>query len=252
MTSLKKFSAALLTAVLATGMAAFADTGRDDSAIQASVVHQLQKKSELRDVRASVQGGVVTLEGSVDSYKAKLDAEKAARKADHIAGVQDEIIVDGPSVSDAQLQEQVSKKLRYELPPDGTNIFDAYLVGVKDGIVTVRGEAYDGYNKSQALADVANTKGVKGVVDQVKVAPASIFDDQIRMRLVRAIYGGVGPMYGMDPQAPIRIVVDNGHVGLYGVVDSEVDRTMALMRARSVFGVFDVQNHLSTSKELAR
>lgn len=252
MTSMKKFSAALLTAVLATGLTAFADTGRDDSAIQASVAHQLQKKSELRNVSPAVQDGVVTLTGTVDSVKAKFNAEKAARKADHVSEVRDQIVVEGPSVSDAQLQEQIAKKLRYARPADFTNVFDAYLIGVKDGVVTLKGEAYDGYNKSLALDDIANTKGVKGIVDQVKVAPASNFDDQIRMRLVRAIYGGVGPMYAMDPQAPIRIVVDNGHVGLYGVVDSEVDRTMALMRARSVFGVFDVENHLQTPKDMAR
>jgi hyperosmotically inducible protein len=87
----------------------------------------------------------------------------------------------------------------------------------------------------------------------VKVAPNSIFDDSIRTQLVRAIYGSPsGFRYGIDPQAPIRIVVNNGHVGLYGVVDSEVDRTVAGMRARQVFGVFDVENHLLTPKDLAR
>ena len=252
MKSMNKFSAALLTAVLATGLTAFADTGRDDSAIQASVAHQLQEKSELRNVTPTVQDGVVTLTGTVDTIKAKLAAEKAARKADDVSSVRDQIVVAGPSVSDAQLQEQISKKLRYERPAGGTNVFDAYLVGVKDGVVTIQGHAYDEYNKKLALDDIVNTKGVKGIVDQVKVSPASNFDDRIRMQLVRAIYGGVGPMYAMDPQAPIRIVVNNGHVGLYGVVDSEVDRTMALMRARSVFGVFDVENHLITPKDVAR
>ncbi len=254
MKSMNKFQAVLLTGVLAFGLAAFADTnaaGRGDAAIQASVTHQLQKKSELRDVQSAVTDGVVTLRGSVDSYKAKLEAEKAARKADHDASVRDLIQVNAPAVSDQTLQEQISKKLRYE-NTTFTNVFDAYMVGVKDGVVTVAGEAYSPYDKQLALDDIANTKGVRGVIDQVKVSPTSIFDDQIRMRLVRAIYGHVGPMYALDPQAPIRIVVDNGHVGLYGVVDSEVDRTMAMMRARSVFGVFDVQNHLLTPKDVAR
>jgi len=251
MTSMKKISAALLTAVLATGLTAFADAGRDDSAIQASVARQLQKKSELRGVRSTVQDGIVTLDGSVDNYKAKLNAVKAARKADDVVGVRDRIVVDGASVSDAELQEKISRTLRYERA-GYTNVFNAFLVGVKDGVVTIAGEAYTPYDKQLALDDIANTKGVKGVIDRVKVSPVSNFDDRIRVELVRAIYGGIGPMYAMDPQAPIRIVVNNGHVGLYGVVDSEVDRTMALMRARSVFGVFDVENHLLTPKDMAR
>ena len=251
-----KFGAALLTAVLATGFTAFADSntaGRSDTAIQADVAQRLQKKSELRDVQSSVQGGIVTLQGTVDSYKAKLDAEKAARKADHVASVRDQIQVGGPVVEDAALREKVAKSVRYSSAGYGTNVFNVYMVGVKDGVVTIAGEAYSPYDKQLALADVINTKGVKGVIDQVKVAPVSIFDDELRRRLVRAVYGSsTGFRYGLDPQAPIRIVVDNGHVGLYGVVDSEVDRTMAMMRARQVFGVFDVQNHLLTTKDLAQ
>jgi hyperosmotically inducible protein len=255
MKSMKKLGAALLTAVLATGVTAFADTNtkvRDDSAIQAEVAQRLQKKSELSGVQASVRDGLVTLQGSVDNYKSKLAAEKAARKADHIAGVRDLVQVNAPEVADAVLQEKIAKTLRYERS-GFTNVFDMYTVGVKDGVVTIAGEAYNPYNKQLALADIANTKGVRDVIDQVKVSPNSIFDDDIRRQLVRAIYGSsAGFRYSIDPQAPIRIVVNNGHVGLYGVVDSEVDRTMAGMRARQVFGVFDVENHLLTPKDLAR
>ena len=255
MTSMKKLGAALLTAVLATGLTAFADTNarvRDDSAIQAEVAHQLQKKSELGGVRASVRDGLVTLQGSVDSYKDKLAAEKAARKADHIAGVRDLVQVNASAVSDAELQEKIAKTLRYERS-GFTNVFDAYTVDVKDGVVTIAGEAYTPYDKQLALADIANTKGVRDVIDKVKVSPNSPFDDDIRRQLVRAIYGSPsGLRYGIDPQAPIRIVVNNGHVGLYGMVDSEVDRTVAGMRARQVFGVFDVENHLLTPKDVAR
>jgi hypothetical protein len=45
MKGMNKISAALLTAVLATGLTAFADSNaarRDDSAIQADVAHRLQ------------------------------------------------------------------------------------------------------------------------------------------------------------------------------------------------------------------
>jgi osmotically-inducible protein OsmY len=212
----------------------------------------LDKKSELRGIQASVRNGVVTLQGSVDDYKAKLAAEKAARKGDHVAGVRDLIQVNASAVSDAELQEKIAKKLRYE-GAGFTNVFDAYTVGVRDGVVTIAGEAYSPYNKQLALDDVANTKGVRDVIDKVKVSPNSPFDDGLRRRLVRAIYGSSsGFRYGIDPQAPIRIVVDNGHVGLYGMVDSEVDRTVAGMRARQVFGVFDVENHLLTPKDLVR
>src|SRR4051794_18439046 len=159
MKSMKKLGAALLTAILATGVTAFADTNtkvRDDSAIQAEVAQRLQKKSELSGVQASVRDGLVTLQGSVDNYKSKLAAEKAARKADHIAGVRDLVQVNAPEVADAVLQEKIAKTLRYERS-GFTNVFDMYTVGVKDGVVTIAGEAYNPYNKQLALADIANT-----------------------------------------------------------------------------------------------
>jgi osmotically-inducible protein OsmY len=53
----------------------------------------------------------------------------------------------------------------------------------------------------------------------------------------------------MDPQAPIRIVVENGNVKLYGVVDSTTDKQIAETRAREVTGVFSVENHLLVANQ---
>jgi osmotically-inducible protein OsmY len=62
---------------------------------------------------------------------------------------------------------------------------------------------------------------------------------------LRAIYGDpVLSRYAMDPQAPIRIIVDRGHVTLYGVVDNALDKQVAGMRANQVFGAFSVDNEL--------
>jgi osmotically-inducible protein OsmY len=38
--------------------------------------------------------------------------------------------------------------------------------------------------------------------------------------------------------------VDNGHVTLYGTVESTMDKTIAGMRANSVTGAFSVENKL--------
>jgi osmotically-inducible protein OsmY len=52
----------------------------------------------------------------------------------------------------------------------------------------------------------------------------------------------------MDPQKPIRIVVENGHVTLYGVVDSAMDKQIAGTQASGVSGVFSVDNQLIALK----
>jgi osmotically-inducible protein OsmY len=50
--------------------------------------------------------------------------------------------------------------------------------------------------------------------------------------------------YRIDPQAPIRIVVENGHVTLAGVVNSQLDKQVAETRAKTVPGVFSVDDQL--------
>jgi hyperosmotically inducible periplasmic protein len=72
-----------------------------------------------------------------------------------------------------------------------------------------------------------------------------LFDDGIRQRTARAIYGDpVLRKYAIDPAKLIRIVVANGHVTLYGVVDSAMDKNVAALRAGQVFGSFSVDNKL--------
>ena len=48
--------------------------------------------------------------------------------------------------------------------------------------------------------------------------------------------------YAMDPVKPIRIQVANGHVTLYGTVDTEAEKNAASIQANSVPGVFSVTN----------
>ncbi len=124
---------------------------------------------------------------------------------------------------------------------------------VANGVATIGGEVHEPVARESAISEVVNTPGVKGVVANIKVAPASFFDDELRIRLARAIYRDPSlSRYGMDPQAPIRIVVDNGHVGLYGVVMNDFDRIVAGIRANEVAGSFSVENHLLTSKDAVR
>jgi osmotically-inducible protein OsmY len=50
--------------------------------------------------------------------------------------------------------------------------------------------------------------------------------------------------YAIDPARPIRIIVENGHITLYGVVDNTMDKTVAGIRANQIPGAFSVENKL--------
>ncbi|HZQ91828.1 MAG TPA: BON domain-containing protein [Terriglobales bacterium] len=216
---------------------------RYDGQIQQDVNQKLQQKDKLRGVSATSEDGIVTLTGTVEVYQDKVNAEKTARKVDHVAGVRNLVEV-GPQVSDAQLQEEISRKLRYDRVGHAP-VFDSLTLAVQQGVVTVGGTVRDYPARDVALADVRSTAGVKDVVDEIKVAPLSPNDDRIRLAVARAVYGA-GPLnrYAMDPAAPIRIVVVNGHVELDGQVNTELEKTVAGIQANSVPGVFSVKNNL--------
>ena len=194
---------------------------------------------------SSVEDGIVTLTGTVNLYQDKLDAAKKVKKIANVTGVRDDIVVAGESVPDSQLQQKLAKKLAYDRVGYYDNAFNYIALNVKDGVVTLTGDTLFDVPKDSALAIVARTPGVKDVVNDVTVLPVSGFDDSIRMRTARAIYrDSVLGRYASDPADPIRIVVDNGHVTLYGTVQSAMDKTIAGIRANAVPGAFSVENKL--------
>jgi hyperosmotically inducible protein len=228
----------------ATLVAETAAATRFDNQIQTSVAQNLVKKNQFKDVKSSVEDGIVTLTGTVDLYQRKLDAAKLARKTANVSGVRNLIAVAGPNVPDAQLEQKLATKLRY-VRVGYDNTFDYFALGVKDGVVTVEGADRTGVGRDEALADIANMPGVKDVVANISVEPTSIFDDGIRVRTARAIYRDPAlSKYAIDPQRKIRIIVANGHVTLYGTVDSAMDKQVAGLRANQVFGAFSVENKL--------
>jgi len=248
--SMKALAGALMKVALLS-VTLFAETGtasRYDNQIQNAVTHKLVSKSQFREVKATVEDGIVTLTGTVDLYQRKLDAAKLARKTANAQGVRNLITVAGPDVPDAQLEQKLATKLRY-VRVGYDNTFDYFALGVKDGVVTVEGQDRTGVGRDEALADIANMPGVKDVIENVSVAPVSMFDDGIRIRALQAIYRDpVLSKYAMDPAHPIRIIVANGHVTLYGSVDNAMDKNVAGIRAAQVFGAFSVNNKLVVDK----
>jgi osmotically-inducible protein OsmY len=220
---------------------------RYDNQIQNLVTHKMASKNQFSNVTASVEDGIVTLTGTVDLYQRKLDAAKLAHKTAKVQGVRNLITVAGPNVPDEAIEQKLATKLRY-VRVGYDNAFNYFALGVKDGVVTVEGQDRTGVGRDEALADIANMPGVKDVVDNVTIAPTSIFDDGLRLRAARAIYRDSAlSKYAIDPAHPIRIIVSNGHVTLYGSVDNAMDKNIAGIRANQVFGAFTVDNKLEVA-----
>ncbi len=222
---------------------------RNDSQLQNTVTQKLAAKAQFGDVKSSAEDGIVTLTGTVDLYQRKLDAAKLARKISNVQGVRNLITVAGPNVPDEQLEQKLARKLTY-VREGYDSTFDYFALGVKDGVVTVEGQDRTGVGRDEALADIYSQPGVKDVITNISVEPVSLMDDGLRLRAARAIYRDpVLSKYAIDPARPIRIIVENGHVTLYGSVINTMDKTVAGIRANQLSGAFSVENKLVVEKD---
>jgi osmotically-inducible protein OsmY len=129
-------------------------------------------------------------------------------------------------------------------------IFDDISAMVKDGVVTLTGKVTMPYKRDAITRRDARVEGVRSVEDRIDVLPVSSFDDELRVRIARSIYGNSTFWnYSIMPNPPIHIVVEHGRVTLSGVVQSEVERMLARSLATQ-FGAFSVTNNLKTDAEV--
>jgi osmotically-inducible protein OsmY len=178
------------------------------------------------------------------------------------------VVPGAQSVSQRQQQFAIEHELG-RLPTYG--VFDFIAFNYDRGKVTLVGSVYQGGLKSHAAAAVKRVPGVDEVDNRIELLPASLSDDRIRWATYYRIYtdgflsryspgGEMAARYelyrsrrfpGMQPFGthPIHIIVKNGRTTLMGVVDNDVDRRVAEMRAREVSGVFSVENELVVDSE---
>jgi hyperosmotically inducible protein len=249
---------AALAAIIAIPRVALASDGSEATAAPAGsdritdheTVAKLNKP-HFNAVRVSVADGVATLTGIVGLYQYKADAERHVNKAKGIRATRNLIEVKGEEISDRNLQEHLADRLAYDREGFG-NMFNAIGVRVDQGVATLDGHARTYVDRASALALVSTTPGVREVVDLIEVDPVSPMDDEIRIRVARAVYGDSSlRKYMIDPAKPIRISVQRGNVSLYGMVNNRMDAQIALVRANGVPGVFNVNSYLRAAGETA-
>jgi hyperosmotically inducible protein len=181
-----------------------------------------------------------------------------------------------------RIVQQVQKKLG-SLTNYG--VFDWITFGFHGKTLVLKGYASRPILKSDAGNAVKGIPGIDSVDNQIQVLPLSPNDDRIRAAVYNRIYtqpalrkynanqgslaralgpGGrsVALMAGGITNDPpigyhaIHIIVNNGNVTLYGVVNNEMDSAIAGIQANQAPGAFSVDNDLivqgSASKPAAK
>jgi hyperosmotically inducible protein len=148
---------------------------------------------------------------------------------------------------DLQVFNDISKTVnRYSF----FTIFDDVNASVESGNVTLTGKVTQPFKRDEIEKRVAKIDGVQHVTDRIDVLPFSGFDQELRYRIARSIYGNANFWnYAIMANPPIHIIVEHGHVTLTGVVQSNVDRMLARSLATQ-FGAMSVKSELKTEAEV--
>lgn len=121
------------------------------------------------DLGVAVKDGVATLSGVVKSYSDACIAEHATRKAG-VRGIANEIEVRLPLL-DRRSDPDLARSALKALDAEDLGVADRIFVRVKDGVLTLEGTAESAGQRLAAERVVRRLKGLKGLVNQVRVEP---------------------------------------------------------------------------------
>jgi osmotically-inducible protein OsmY len=124
--------------------------------------------SDPEQVAVAVEGGTVTLRGTVGSFRQRRAAVDDANEIDGVYAVDDQIdvrLLDDARRDDADIRGIVLQILMWdaEVPAD---LID---VKVTDGWVTLTGDVSYQFESDAAFDDVASLLGVVGITNQIRV-----------------------------------------------------------------------------------
>jgi osmotically-inducible protein OsmY len=142
---------------------------RSDTDIAHAVRHCLEWDVLVPDqrIRSTVTDGWVTLEGDVDRWDSREDAERGIRNLTGVRGVTNRIVVKAPTVSAVDLRRSIEEALERQVQREAKQIG----LEVKDGRVTVTGAVHTWAERQAVIGAVKGTNGVRTVDDRLTIEP---------------------------------------------------------------------------------
>ena len=185
-------------------------------------------------VGVTVNDGVVTLSGHLDTYAEKVAARRVAGRVSGIKAIAIELDVIPPGIhqrSDTEIAAAVQHVLSWNtsVPPDRLK------VTVEKGWVTLSGELDWNFQRRALERMIRPLKGVAGIIDNIRLKALPIpvnLSTRIQETLTRQA-------------RRIEIAVDGSLVTLRGHVHSWAERNAAEGATWSASGVSRVNNELT-------
>ena len=215
---------------------------RSDIDIKRDVEDELAFDPDINktDIAVAVKKGVVTLSGFVRSYAQKWEAERAVKRVSGIAGVANDIEVRLPVLNkrpDPEIARDAVSAIQAALPYSSEHI----RVVVRDGWITLEGEAEWNYQRERADEAVRRLRGVMGVTNSIKLHPR-VAPSEVKRKIEEAFRRSAEIDAGR-----VTVETEAGAVTLRGSVRSWAERQEAERAAWAAGGVTRVQNHIVVS-----
>ncbi len=144
---------------------------RTDSEIAGAVRHALEWDTLVPDarIRSTVSNGIVTLEGDVDFWTQREDAEKAILNLAGVRGVQNKLEIKSSRVVPLDVRESIEGALERRAHREAKRV----RLDVMDGNVDVYGTVHSWAEHEAVIGAAMGTHGVKRVSDHLKIEPYS-------------------------------------------------------------------------------
>ena len=142
---------------------------RTDSDIALAVRHVLQWDALVPDeqIQSTVSDGWVTLEGEVDLWRERQDAETAVLRLEGVVGVINEITIAPKTVDVEELREEIECALERRADREAERL----RIEVHDGAVELFGRVHSWQEKRAVLGSISHAPGVLVVRDHLRVDP---------------------------------------------------------------------------------
>lgn len=245
-----------MVAVLLTSVSAYAS--ETDSRIESSAKQSYVFKTYLNNDAIKIQSkdGVVTLTGTVAEESHKSLAKETVANLPGVTSVDDQLVVKAERPvedSDGWIGTKVKAALLFHRH---VNAFKTE-VGVKDGVVTLKGEALSEAQKDLAGEYAKDVGGVKGVKNEMTVVKAGenkgetlgerIDDASITAQVKLAL------LYHRSTSAVSTSVGTlDGIVTIGGIARNDAEKALVSKLANDVHGVMSVVNNMTIADPVLR